>query len=89
MAGKVSAAVMTATACSQVSDRDGRPSRPLGCRRGRPRCGDEIAGFGAPDGALEGQVTHGDRRGGVAGGHRRQGLPDVVGGQVAELPGAG
>ena len=49
--------------------------------------GDEVVGFGVPDGPLECQVPHRDRGGGVPGGHGGQGLADVGGGQVAELAG--
>ena len=49
---------------------------------------DEVAGFGVPDGALEREVPHRDRGGGVPGGHGGQCLADVGGGQVAEFPGA-
>ena len=41
-----------------------------------------------PDGALEREVPHAHRRGGVPGRHRRQRLADVGGGQLAEFPGA-
>jgi len=54
----------------------------------RDVAGHQVAGFGVPDGALERQVPHAHRSGGVPGGHRGQRLADVGGGQVAELAGA-
>ena len=59
-----------------------------GVGQGGDVAADQVVGFGVPDGALERQVPHGHRRGGVPGGHRGQRLPDVGGGQVAELAGA-
>ena len=49
---------------------------------------DQVVGFGVPDGALERQVPHRDRGGGVPGRHLGQGLPHVGRGQLAELAGA-
>ena len=59
-----------------------------GVGQGGDVAGDQVVGFGVPDGALERQVPHAHRRGGVPGRHRGQRLPDVGGGQVAELAGA-
>ena len=80
---------MTATAWSRVRDLDGRPCWPLGVSaRIGDVAADQVAGFGVPDGALEREVPHAHRRGGVPGGHRGQRLADVGRGQVAELAGA-
>jgi hypothetical protein len=49
---------------------------------------DQVGGFGVPDGALERELPHGHRRGGVPGGHLGQRLPHVGCGQLAELAGA-
>ena len=87
--GRVRAAVITATAWSRVRDLDGRPSWPLGVSaRAATLRADQVVGFGVPDGALERQVPHGHRRGGVPGRHGGQRLPHVGRGQVAELAGA-
>jgi hypothetical protein len=79
---------MTAAAWSRVRDLDGRPCWPFR-RVGQDRdvAADEVAGFGVPDGALERQVPHRDRRGGIPSSHRGQRLADVGRGQVAELAG--
>jgi hypothetical protein len=70
--GRVLAAVMTATACSRVSDFDGRPSWPLGgIGQGRDVAADQVVGFGVADGALQREMSHGHRRAGIAGGHLR------------------
>ena len=68
----------------------GRPSFLAfgGVGQDRDVAADEVAGFGVPDGALERQVPHRDRGGGVPGGHGGQRLADVGRGQVAELAGA-
>jgi hypothetical protein len=80
---------MIATAWSKMSDLDGRPSCPLGgVGQGRDVPGDEVVGFGVPDGALEREVPHAHRRGGVPGRDDGQRLPHVGRGQLAELPGA-
>jgi hypothetical protein len=59
-----------------------------GVGQGGDVAADEVAGFGVADGALEREVSHRDRGGGVPGGHGGEGLADVGGGQVAELAGA-
>ena len=59
-----------------------------GVGQGGDVAADEVVGFGVPDGAFEREVSHRDRGGGVPGGHGGQRLPDVGGGQVAELAGA-
>ena len=59
-----------------------------GVGQGGDVAADQVVGFGVPDGALEREVAHGHRRGGVPGRHGGQRLPDVGGGQVAELAGA-
>ena len=59
-----------------------------GVGQGGDVAGDEVVGFGVPDGAFEREVSHAHRGGGVPGRHRGQGLPDVGGGQVAEFAGA-
>src|SRR5258708_2932162 len=59
-----------------------------GVGEGRDVAGHEVAGFGVRDGALEREVPHAHRRGGVPGCHGGQRLPHVGRGQVAELPGA-
>jgi len=80
---------VTARAWSRVRDLDGRPSLLAfgGVGQGGDVAGDQVAGFGVADGALERQVPHRDRGGGVPGGHRGQRLADVGRGQVAELAG--
>ena len=66
----------------------GRPSFPAfgGVGQDRDVAADEVAGFGVPDGALERQVPHAHRRGGVPGRHRRQRLADVGGGPSCDRP---
>ena len=59
-----------------------------GVGQGGDVAADQVVGFGVPDGALEREVPHRDRGGGVPGGHGGQRLPDVGGGQVAEFAGA-
>ena len=59
-----------------------------GVGQGGDVAADQVVGFGVPDGALEREVPHGDRGGGVPGGHGGQRLPHVGGGEVAEFPGA-
>jgi hypothetical protein len=68
----------------------GRPSFPAlgGVGQGGDVAADEVAGFGVPDGALEREMPHRDRGGGVPGCHGGQRLAHVGGGQVAEFPGA-
>jgi hypothetical protein len=67
---------------------EGRPSCPLGVGQGGDVAADQVVGFGVPDGALERQVPHAHRRGGIPGCHRGQRPPYVSCGQLAELPGA-
>ena len=83
-----SAAARTAEAWSRVSDLMAARLAFRGVGQGRDVAGDQVAGFGVPDGALEREVPHGNRRGGVPGRHGGQRLPDVGRGQVAELAGA-
>jgi hypothetical protein len=89
MTGRVRAAVITATAWSRVRD-FGRAAVLAfgGVGQGSDVAGDQVVGFGVPDGALERQVPHAHRGGGVPGGHGGQRLPDIGGGQVAEFAGA-
>ena len=58
-----------------------------GVGQDRDVAADEVAGFGVPHGALEREVPHAHRRGGVPGGHGGQRLAHVGRGQVAELAG--
>ena len=87
--GRVRAAVMTATACSRVSDFDAPAFLAFGgIGQGGDVAADQVAGFGVPDGALERQVPHAHRRAGVPGGHLGQRLPHVGRGQLAQFAGA-
>jgi hypothetical protein len=81
--------VITATAWVQGQGLGWPPVLAFGgVGQGGDVAGHQVAGFGVPDGALEREVPHRDRGGGVPGGHRGQRLADVGGGQVAEFPGA-
>jgi hypothetical protein len=59
-----------------------------GVGQGGDIAADQVIGFGVADGALEREVPHRDRGGGVPGRHSGQRLPHVGGGQVAERAGA-
>ena len=59
-----------------------------GVGQGGDVAANQVVGFGVPDGALERQVPHRHRRGGVPRSHRGQRLAHVGGGQLAELAGA-
>jgi hypothetical protein len=78
--------------CGRLVEGEGSGGAALlafgGVGEGGDVAADEVVGFGVPDGALEREVPHRDRGGGVSGGHCGECLSDVGGGQVAEFPGA-
>ena len=80
---------MTATACSRVSDFDGRPCWPVGVstRAATLRATRSLASA-CRMARLSARWPMVTARTGVPGGHRGQRLPHVGGGQLAKLPGA-